>query len=99
MKKMRKKFLSIALACAFALPVFSLAACGEKTTNYRVVGTDETYEYTVLPKSTVKVDDGIAIDGKFEEAFYTRAVQNWYRASKTDSDVCPRAVLRILILR
>lgn len=89
MKKMRKKLLSIALACAFALPVFSLAACGEKTTNYRVVGTDETYEYTVLPKSTVKVDDGIAIDGKFEEAFYTRTVQNWYRASKTDSDVCP----------
>lgn len=89
MKKTMKKVLSVAVAGVLALPVFALAACGEQSADYRVVGTDETYDYTVLPKSTVKVDDGIVIDGKLDESIYTRKVQSWYRASKTDSDVCP----------
>lgn len=86
MKKTMKKVLSVAVAGVLALPVFALSACGEAQTNYRVVGTDETYEYTVLSKSTVKVDDGIVIDGKLDESIYTRKVQSWYRASKTPND-------------
>lgn len=89
MKKTMKKVLSVAVACVCAVPAFVLAACGEQVANYRVISTDETYDYTVLPKSTVKVDDGIVIDGKLDESIYTRKVQSWYRASKTDSDVCP----------
>lgn len=86
MKKTMKKALSVALAGACALPVFALSACGDQTTNCRVVGTDETYDYTILPESDFVADEGIVIDGKLDESFYTRKVQSWYRASKTSDD-------------
>ena len=69
MKKTMKRALSVALAGACALPVFALSACGDQTTNYRVVGTDETYEYTILPESDFVADEGIVIDGKLDESF------------------------------
>lgn len=84
-----KKIGLILSAFACAVPLLAFTACGETQADYRVIGTDEKYEYTVLPKSTVKADEGIVIDGKLDEPFYTRKVQSWYRASKTDNDVCP----------
>ena len=82
-----KKFGLIVSAFACAVPLLAFTACGEVQTNYRVIGTDEKYDYTILPKSDFKADEGIVIDGKLDEPFYTRKVQSWYRASKTAEDM------------
>lgn len=73
MNKKTKGLLLCLLLCGVAAIG---AGCSSQTT-YRRVGTTEDYRYSeAMPESDVVVDEGITIDGKFDESLYEG--RSWY---------------------
>lgn len=90
MKRYIKKLTAISLAAASAVTAGAmLAACGGKTDAdfvngpeyvYRVIPSTDDYEFTGNITTTVVPDEGINIDGVFDEDFYEN--KKWFKGNK-----------------
>lgn len=90
MKRYIKKIAAISLAAVSAVTAGAmLAACGEKLDAdfvngpeyvYRVIPSTDDYEFTGNITTTVVPDDGINIDGVFDEDFYKD--KKWFKGNK-----------------
>lgn len=77
----RAKYLPLAAVLSCVLSLGALTACaGGESVTYNIIHSEESYEPHISPMTGAQIDEGITLDGVFDESFYDDL--EWYVGHK-----------------